>query len=130
MKKYLPFVSIWLVSTVVIYLAALALPSYFELGSHVISELPGAFLSGLLIALFNWAAKPILASLGSEYKDPVRLFIFYWVSNFLAIWLVARFAIYTGFGIVSYQWGIGLALFMNLAQYVMWQILQKDKLVD
>ena len=129
MKKYLPFISIWLVDTVVLYLAALSLPSYFELGSEAVSELPGAFLSALFIGLFNWAAKPILASFKIKLEGTARMFIFYWVSNFVAIWLVARFAVYSGFGMASFYWGIGLALFMNTAQYVMWQILKKDKLV-
>lgn len=129
MKKYLPFISIWLVNTVLIYLAALVLPAYFVLGTHLITDLPGAVLSGFLLTAFCWAAKPIVASLRIKLEGRMQMFVFYWASNFVAIWLIARFSPYTGFGIAAYYWAIALGLVASFAQWVMWQVLKKDKLV-
>jgi hypothetical protein len=128
LRKYLPFIAIWLVNTVILYLAAMVAPQYFELGSEFISELPGALLSGLLVTLFTWAAKPIVESLKIKLKGTVNMFFFYWAANFVAIWLVARFASYTGFGITAYYWAFTLGFFVNISQWGMWQILKLDKL--
>lgn len=129
MKKYLPFLSIWLVNAVLIYLVSLVLPAYYVLGTHVISELPGAVLSGFLVTLFCWAAKPIVASLKVKLEGRVKMVFFYWTCNTIAIWLVARFSIYTGFGIAAYYWAIALGFVANFMQWLIWQALKKYKYV-
>lgn len=118
----------WLVNTVVLYLAAMIAPQHFELGSEFISELSAAFLSGLLVTLFAWVAKPIVGAIKIKLKGTITMFFFYWAANFIAIWLVARFASYTGFGTTAYYWAFTLAFFANVSQWGMWQILKLDKL--
>jgi uncharacterized membrane protein YvlD (DUF360 family) len=129
MKKYLPFGSIWLTNTVLFYTVPLIFPQYYELGSYIVPEVIAAIVSGLLLTLFCWAAKPIVSSLKIKLKGNYTMFLFYFVSNFVGVWIIARFAPYTGFGLVSYYWAATLALAMNTVQWLMWQILKKDKLV-
>jgi len=129
MKKYLPFLSFWLLGSLFLYLATLFYPANFELGNFWLSSLAAAFWAGFWLTALVWAAKPALVKFNLKLKGRAKMFLFYWLCNSAAIWIVARFAPLTGFGISRFYWAIGLGLILNLGQWGLWQGLKAADLV-
>ena len=128
MKKYLSFLSFWLLGSLFLYLATFFYPANFELGNFWITPLAATFWAGFWITVLVWAAKPVLTKLNLKLKGRVKMFLFYWLCNSAAIWIIARFAHLTGFGISRYCWAIGLGFVMNIAQWGLWQGLKAANL--
>ena len=68
--------------------------------------------------------------LNFNIDKPLKMFFYYWLTNFVAIWILARFAALSGFGIEAYYWAISLGFVANLVQWVLWTVLDKAKLVE
>lgn len=129
LKKHTPCLSFWLLNSAVLYLATVVCPVNFELGNFWLSKTAAAFLAGFWLTILVWLAKPAITKLKIKLKGREKMFLFYWFCNFVAIWVVARFAPFTGFGISRYYWAIGLAFVLNFAQWLLWQYLKKAELV-
>lgn len=127
-KKYLSFVSFWLLASLFLYLAALFYPANFELGNFWLSPLAATFWAGFWLTVSVWAAKPVLTKLNLKLEGRAKMFLFYWLCNSAAIWIIARFAHLTGFGISRFYWAIGLGLVLNIAQWGLWQGLKAANL--
>lgn len=128
-KKYIPFLSFWLINSLFLYLAAFALPLHFVLGNFWLSPVAAIFFAGFWITAVIQAAEPILKRLNITLKGSPQMFLFYWVSNTVAIWLVARVSHLTGFGISRFYWAIFLGLVLNFAQWGLWRLLKEAKLL-
>ena len=121
MKKYLSFLCFWLVGSLFLYLATFFYPANFELGNFWLSPLAAMFWAGFWMTVLVWAAKLVLTRLNLKLKGKAEMFLFYWLCNSAAIWIIARFASFTGFGISRYYWAIGLGLVIKIAQWGLWK---------
>lgn len=129
MKKYLPFVSFWLLNSLLLYLAAMFLPQYFELGTATVPETKAIFWSGLLLTTIVWLSKPVADGLGLKLEGNTKMFLYYWLVNSSAIWILARVAEYSGLGISAFYWAIVFGVFANLGQWIIWQVLKSYNLI-
>ena len=130
LKKYLPFLSFFVLNSIVIYLASFLRPSSFELGSATVPENIAALWAGALLTFIVWVSKPIIESFGIKPQGTALKFLFYWLANSAVIWVLARFAEVSGLGISRFYWAIVLGFTLNIAQWSLWQILKPQKAVS
>ena len=129
-KNYIPFISFWILNSTLILLASVILPKNFELGSSTIPVSLAHFWSGAWLTFVVWMSKPILTRLGVKLQGSFQLFVYYWFTNSVVIWILARFAEYSGFGISKFYWAVILGFIVNLAQWNLWQVLKRFKIVS
>jgi uncharacterized membrane protein YvlD (DUF360 family) len=130
LKKYLPFIALWLVNSLLLSLATNFYPANFELGNFWLTKLAATFWAGFWLTTLVWVAKPVSTRFNINLEGKGRIFLFYWGCNSIAIWLIARLAPITGFGISRYYWAIGLGFIMNITQWGTWQFLKVGKLIN
>ncbi|MFZ5932670.1 MAG: phage holin family protein [Patescibacteria group bacterium] len=121
-KAYVRFLIIWLVNAGLFYLATSLYPANFVLGNASLTPLWAAVVSGFLLTVLCRWARPVLSKIGLSLSGRLKMFVFYWLVNAGAIWLIARFSYLTGFGITAYYWALALGFVTNLSQWVVRQI--------
>ena len=123
MKKYCGFISFWVLDSLLLYLATVVYPAAYTLGTYRLSTLWAAIVAGFIWTALVWFSEPIVAMVKIKVSDKMKMF-FYLFANFVALWLVARIAPYSGFGVASFVWVFLLALVANFAQYLIMKIIK------
>lgn len=107
-KKFIvKFVGYWIVNTIVLSLANTFFPDALEMGNEYLSLPMSAVISGFLLTALLLLAKGLAKTRNVQTKGRYIMFLYYSFSASLAIWLIARLASLSGFGIVKYTWAIG-----------------------
>jgi uncharacterized membrane protein YvlD (DUF360 family) len=107
MKRKIYFLIFWVINSLLLYLSTLAFPGNFVLGTYRYSVLVAAIISGFVWTLLLWISKPVQIRL--KIKGELKKSVFFFGVNFVSLWLVARFAPYTGFGVTNFVYVLGLA---------------------
>ena len=123
MKKYYGFISFWLLDSLLLYLATVVYPAAYTLGTFRLSVFWAAVVAGFIWTVLVWFSEPIVAILKLKVSAKMKL-VFYLFANFVALWLVARIAPYSGFGVASFVWVFLLALVANFVQYLVMKIIK------
>ncbi len=84
-----------------------------------------ALLSGFLLLILAVGIEKIKKSLSLKMKEKEEIVAFYVLPNMVAIWLIARLANLTGFGIVSFWVAVILGAFVGLWQKLLWSLKKK-----
>jgi len=111
------------------YYAESLYPFAYALGNADITPTKAAIFSGFLLTIAGRAAKDILPNWGIKTTGRYKKFVVYWLVNSAAIWLIARFAFITGFGISSYYYALALGFVSTFLQWIARQVFKKAKLV-
>lgn len=129
MKKgmYWAFLTFWVLDSLTLYLAGLLYPSYFVLRSRWMVPLASVFVAGFIWTFLVWVSPP-LVGLFTKIKGRTAMFVFYFLTNFVALWLTARLAPISGFGTTKFTWLIFLALVADLLQYLVWKLGNLEKM--
>ncbi len=123
MKKYLPlFVSFWVANSTLLYLAFAMFPQYFMLGTYRMSAIAAAIAAGGVWTLLIMLVDPLVKRFKLKVNGVSQMTVFYWLANFIALWITARLAPYLGFGVSRFVWILGLAFVANLVQFTLWKI--------
>lgn len=120
----------WLINAVLLLLANMFLPANFVLGTHRTGVLMAAVSASLLWTIIVYLVDPLLRKLGVKTGSDMKSVVIYLVANFVAIWITARMAPLTGFGVASFIWVALLAVVGNIVQFINWTVMTKAKLVD
>jgi uncharacterized membrane protein YvlD (DUF360 family) len=129
-KKFIiKFVGYWVVNTVVLALANSFFPGAFELGNAYLGAPAAAILSGFLLTTLLLLAKGLARSKYFTVKGRVIMFLYYWGAASAGIWIVARIANVSGFGIVRFTWAIGAGFVVSLTNWLVRQVYKGMKLV-
>ena len=128
MKKYLPFFSYFLINTVVLYLAASFLPANYVIGSSFLPFFPNLLWSGLILTLLIKMGKPFSKTIKFKIEGGLKKFFYYWLVSSVAVWIVARLAVITGFGISGFYWAIVLGFVLKLLHWGVWKCLKIVKI--
>jgi hypothetical protein len=103
------------------------MPERYALGNDIFTPLQAALFTGFVWNWVLWLIEPAFKDLEIKLDNPMFMMGAYFVVNFASIWLLARFAVLTGFGVFSYVWVFALALVANFVQYAVWTYLRKAK---
>jgi uncharacterized membrane protein YvlD (DUF360 family) len=120
------FVIVWAVNSLLLVVANNLFPQGLELGNASLSTTMAAVFSGFLLTVFTRLVKPAAGLLKLSDKGRYPMFIFYWAANSVGIWLIARMAGLSGFGIAKFTWAVGLGFFATLTQWGVRQALKKS----
>ena len=127
MKRYKQFTLLWLVNVVLLYLAEMLLPTQFTLGNNLFTPMLAALFTGFVWNVVLWNAEGMFKDLEMQSKNMMVMMGEYLGLNFVTLWLLARFAVLTGFGVSSYVYVFGLAFVANFVQYQTWVLTSKKK---
>ena len=129
-KKYTKFLIIWAANSLVVFLANWFYPTNVVIGTYRTSFVLAVALTGLLITLFCRGASVFLKKYVQKYlKGRYGMFVFYWVVNAATVWIIARIAPISGFGISSYFWALILGFGLSLGQWLVRQGFKSTKLL-
>ena len=122
------YLALFIVNTVVVFLASVVFPLYVVLGTFNLTTSWSLIHSMTLLALANVFVIPFIR----EYEHRAgKMFTnnqwmaLYFVLNFIAVWLIARFADQVGFGISSWLVAAVLAVVLNVVQAIVMMGLEK-----
>lgn len=123
----LTFMFYWVTNSLFFYLAFLVWPTSVVLGNDIRSPVAAAMLNGFLLTLVITAVPLILKTVNFKVKKGNEQTIIYFVFNTVGIWILARLAIFTGFGITAFWVAIILGFGVNLLQWVIGKSINKQK---
>jgi hypothetical protein len=129
LKKYTPFIAYLLANSFVIYFANLFYPDIFVIGSSKMGYWLNLLWAGFWLTLILLAIKLMTKKPKSSFKGTGKGMIYWFFWNSFAIWLVAKLAVITGFGIPKFYWAVVLGFFTNFAQWLMRQCLKACRII-
>lgn len=130
-KKFIVrFVSYWIVNVVILALVNTLFPGSFELGNANLSIPTAGVFSGFLLTVLLVIARGLARAINLPAKGRVFMFKYYWISASAAIWLIARIASLSGFGIARFTWAIGVGFATAFIHWVLRQAFKGMKLVE
>lgn len=119
--------SFWVTNSIFFYIAFLILPNLLVLGNNIRSPVIASMLGGFLLTIFL-ALVPILLDLFRiKINTENNMIIAYLVVNIVGIWVIARFADFTGLGISSFWVAVLLGTIMVFLQGPVWKMSSKQK---
>ena len=117
--------TLWLltysVNAVIIYLAGILFPHNVAIGNTSVESWASILVTALLVTVVLMLVEPSLKALKIKVSNSAHIGIIYGIVNILALWILARGANWTGFGITSLWVAVILGLVLNLAQFVIWK---------
>lgn len=125
MKKDNKNLKVWLINVftiaLVLYLSSWLYPKDVVLGNNLISVPLAVIFNALILTALLASIKPVLFKLKLKKMTDWYWALSYAVTNIVAIWILARFAVSTGFGISSFTVAISLGLVLTIIQYFLWK---------
>ena len=112
--------SIFLTNSVLIYIASMLYPAHIVLGNDALSRWAATVVTSLILTLILAISYPLVASMKLKKDKELISNIFYIAINIIGVWLLARGAIYTGFGITSFIVAVVLGAILAISQYFIW----------
>jgi len=125
LKRYQKFAILWAVNSALLYLAAMFVPVHYTLGNNMFTSFQAALFTGFVWNHILWHAESMFKDLEIKAGSPMSKMLTYLILNFGLLWLLARFAFLTGFGVSSYMYVLVLALVGNFVQYSAWRMMDK-----
>jgi uncharacterized membrane protein YvlD (DUF360 family) len=123
LKKIYAFIAYWILDSILLYLATLIYPAAYTLGNFRFTFFWAAIVAGFIWTVLVWFSEPLAGIFKVKPKGNMVL-VFYLMANFVALWLTARIAPYSGFGVASFVWAFVLALVANFAQYLVMKVVK------
>jgi uncharacterized membrane protein YvlD (DUF360 family) len=123
------YIVLFLVNSIVIYLANYIFPQFVALGTATTSKTWAIIQSMGILALVNLLVIPFVREFERRRKKMFtskEWMILYFLINTVALWIIARFAFYLGFGISSWMVAVGLAIVLDVLQGI--AVMQVEKL--
>lgn len=106
----------WLIASVILFAINLFIPGEVVLGNFQFNAIEAAIYAGFWITVIFWAIWDYLKAKNVNLKKDTAGFLVFFAINFVAVWLVSRFSHIAGFGIVSFWWGVIIALGITALQ--------------
>ncbi|KKQ25192.1 MAG: hypothetical protein US62_C0003G0021 [Candidatus Woesebacteria bacterium GW2011_GWA1_37_8] len=111
------------------YLANYLMPSYYELGNMNFTPMSAGLVAGFALTVVGFVAKTFAKGAGLTKRGRYPMFLYYGFANSAGIWVIARVADLTGFGISRFYWAILLGFLASLTHWLVRQGLKKSKLL-
>ena len=127
-KDHILYLGWWLVTSIVLYIISTVSSGNVVLGTFKYTIGEAAVYAGFWATFLVWLFWDFAQARGWNLKGTFQTFVFFWILNIAAIWLVARFAPITGVGITSYVWAIIVAFVVDLAQTAVWTSFSRSSL--
>lgn len=111
----------------IIYLAAYFYPGAVVLGNASLTSMAALVVTAILLTLIISQVEPLLKLTKVKLKGDLSMAVVYGLVNIIGLWIIARAAIYTGFGISTVSVAVILGIVLNLVQYLVWKLVMGKK---
>ena len=129
-KFVVRFVAYWMVNTLILSLANSFFPSAFAMGNAFLSIPAAGVFAGFLLTVLLLLARGLGRTKDFPERGRFFMFLYYWGAGSAGIWIIARIAHVTGFGIARFTWAIGCGFVVALASWILRQAFKGMKLVE
>lgn len=121
MKKLPAFVGFWILNSLVLYVLSLILGELMVFGNANVSALVAIIFTGFLLTAITYLTQPVAAQLKIKITNENNLTVVYLIVNIVAVWILARVAAVTGFGIAIFWVAIVSGVILTSLQWVFWK---------
>lgn len=111
----------------IIYLSAYFYPGAIVLGNASLTSMAALVVTAILLTLIISQVEPLLKLTKVKLKGDFSMAVVYGLVNVIGLWIIARAAIYTGFGISTVSVAVILGIVLNLVQYLIWKMVMGKK---
>jgi len=125
MNEHFLFFLYWFLNSLLLYLLGLIFSSEVVLGNFRLVPLEASIYSGFWLTFFVWTMWDFVSIRKVKLEPLLLRFLFFFFVNSLGIWIISRYANYTGLGITSYWWAFVLGGVADLLQSIIWNLLGK-----
>jgi uncharacterized membrane protein YvlD (DUF360 family) len=112
------FLRLWLANFLILLLAWLLGGQTVVLGSLFWPPVIAALVTGLLLAAIVALVKPVFEVLKIKIRNENYWTLVFLVTNVVGLWVLARLAAFTGFGIVRFWVAIVLGIIITILQWI------------
>lgn len=121
------YTAVSLVNAIVLYVGSILFPAQIVLGNYTLPPILAALATGVLLTGVMALTESIIKYFKLKIKKEMHFAMVYLAGNILGLWVLARLANYTGFGVSSYVVVIILGLLLNTLQYGVWKMFMGKK---
>jgi hypothetical protein len=125
MQSHILFLLYWLFGSLALYLLGLIFSSWVVLGNFRLLPFEAAIYAGFWLTFFVWTMWDYVSVRKVKLETFTLRFLFFFFVNSIGIWIISRYAKYTGLGIVSFWWAFVLGGVADLVQSGLWILLGK-----
>jgi len=111
------FLRLWLVNLLVLLLAWLLGGQIVVLGNVIWPPIMAALITSLLLSVIIALVKPVFEAVKIKVRNENYWILVYLAANIVGLWVLARLAAYTGFGIVRFWVAIVLGIIITILQW-------------
>lgn len=119
MQLAILFVALFIINSLVFYLANLLFPGNVVLGTHMIDKWTALFGSMLILSAIGVGATPLIEVVSDAFNIKMGMrewTVLYFILNAVAIWFISRMAEMVGLGISSWFVVVILAVILDMLQ--------------
>lgn len=117
-------ISLWIANSIFFYAAGYLFPSFIVLGNNIRDPISSCLLNGFVLTIILALVPRMLKILSITVAKESNMAFVYFIVNFFTIWLLARLADFTGFGISSFVVALILGAVFNIFQWIIWKTSQ------
>jgi hypothetical protein len=121
------WLTVFIFNTIIMIISQIIAQDYLIFGNANLMVFPAMVLTSLLLIVYLVLSNLIMNLAGLKLKNPLLLSVYYGIFNISGLWLIARAANFTGFGIKNFLVAIILGLILNSGQYYIWMQFAKTK---
>jgi uncharacterized membrane protein YvlD (DUF360 family) len=115
------FVANWLVTSVIFYFLPLLFPGLIATGNVRLTPFLASIISAFLLSLLDASTMPTFNSLKIKLTQEWQWMLIFLFTNILGVWLIARYADLTGFGVANAWIAVGVGIVVNVGQWAVWK---------
>ncbi len=118
-KKFcIKFIGYWTLNALVLSLADSLFPDMFELGNEYITTPSAAIFSGFFLTVLLFMAKGLAKTFNLNKKGRYAMFLYYWLAAGAGVWLTARAADVSGFGVSRFTWALACGFAISFSNWL------------
>ena len=121
------YILFWMISALALVLGNIFFPGYYVLGNARLSAVESSIYASFWITFIYWVFWDFAVARAIPNSWEGGSLLYYLIANTISLWVVARFALYVGFGIPSYLTALFLSVFLTAFQKAVWSIFIKSQ---
>ena len=125
MYDHILFLLYWLLNSLLLSLLGFIFPSEVVLGNFRLLPFEASIYAGFWLTFFVWTMWDYVLVHKVTLEPFLLRFLFFFFVNSLGIWIISRYAKYTGLGLTSFWWAFLLGGVADLLQSVSWNLFGK-----
>ena len=112
---------------ILFFLFSFAIPNSVVLGNNLMYPIVSGILAALLVTIVLKATASILSGQRRFFDSSVTQILINGLVATVAIWIIARAAVYSGFGLSSFLYAVILGFVISILHYFIYEYAGKEK---